>query len=169
MTLLLRSLQTILYGLFQPKIKRSDETVSFTFRVLPIDIDIMWHMNHARYLNYMEAVRWNYLLRSGILKHTMKEKWLLPISKFQIEYLRPLKLWQKFTITAQLVRTDDKWLIIYHEVSANDKLVARALLRGMVKKHRTTIPPSELAKRIGHSAPEEPAKVTAWVDNFMQD
>jgi len=126
-------------------------------------------MNNAVYLNYLEAVRWAFLKRSGILRMSVKEGWMLPISKIEIQYLRQLKLWQKFTVTVQVVRTETKWTYVYHEIFSGEKMIARAMLRGTVRRGRETVSGEELVAKLNYKPAEGRADINAWLDKFAQD
>lgn len=42
---------------WRPRLTELDDDVAESFLVKPTDIDVFRHMNHARYLRYMEAAR----------------------------------------------------------------------------------------------------------------
>ncbi len=58
------------------------------------------HMNHARYFNYLEAVRWDLQIRSGFLRLALKNGWIGPLASVQMDFYRPLTLFQKLLAEA---------------------------------------------------------------------
>lgn len=150
MTLFLRATQMIVQHGLKSKLHTISEPISNNFRVLPIDIDVYRHMNNAKYLNYMESSRWGLMTRCGLLKTAIKNKWTAPIRSIDIEYYRPLKLWQHFELQTQFVGFDEKWFYMTQRFFSEKKEMARAFVRGTVRRGRTNVPPSEyLATFVG--------------------
>ena len=149
MTLFIRSLQTLTRSLFREKITDINHVTCHTFRVLPIDIDVYRHMNHAKYLNYLEAARWDLQVRSGFLKLALRKGWIGPLGHVQLDYYRPLTLFQKFEVTTQFIAFEDKWLYILQRVWSKDKEVARALVKSTIRKGRTNITPEQYLDPLG--------------------
>lgn len=108
MTLFIRTIQTLLRSLAREKMTDINQKTSHKFRVLPIDIDVYRHMNHAKYLNYLEAARWDLQVRSGFLKLALSKGWIGPLSHVQVDYYRPLKVFQKFEVTTQFIAFEEK-------------------------------------------------------------
>jgi len=173
MTLLLRTLQTMIASLFKKPINNINKVTKHHFRVLPIDLDIYRHMNHAKYLNYLEAARWDLQVRSGFLKLALKKGWIGPLSQVQIEYYRPLTLFQKFEVTTQLVAFEEKWLYILQRVWKTDiqgkKEVARALFRSTIRKGRENITPDQYIDPLGFDrhALRMPEDLKDWLAQRM--
>ena len=158
-------MQALLRAWRRPPIKDVNEVTSHKFRVLPIDLDVYMHMNHAKYLNYLEAARWDLQVRSGFLRLALKNKWIGPLGHVQIDYYRPLVFFQEFEIKTQFVAFEEKWLYIVQRIWSNDKEVARALVRSTIRKGRLNIPPEEYLVPLGFKLEElEVAKdIEEWV------
>ena len=166
MVLLMRSIQTVVRSSFQEKVKRLSDSTTESFRVLPFDIDIYRHMNHARYLTYMEAARWGLQQKSGFLNLALKKGWIAPVSCLSIEYFRPLRLFQEFRIISQFVKVEEKWFYVLHRVWSGEKEVARALLKATIRKRRENIPPPVYLKALGFNQSDVrcPEDVREWVN-----
>jgi len=149
MTLLIRSIQTLIRSFFRPAIKDINEITQHKFRVLPIDLDVYWHMNHAKYLNYLEAARWDLQVRSGFLKLALKKGWIGPLGHVQIDYYRPLKVFQRFEVTTQFIGFEEKWLYIVQRIWSEDKEIARALIKSTIRKGKQNIVPNEYLTPLG--------------------
>ena len=169
MTLYLRMLKTILSSFFKPKMNSATMIIEDHFRVLPFDIDVYRHMNNAKYLNYMEAVRWGLMLRTGFLKASIKRGWIGPIAAMYIEYFRPLGLGQKFTLTTQFIHFEETRFFVLHRFWSKEKEVARAMVKGTVRKGRTNIPPGEYLGVLGldSSKPEVDSEIQEWLKKYL--
>ncbi len=149
MTLIIRSIQALVRSAFRKPITDINHITKHEFRVLPIDIDIYRHMNHAKYLNYLEAARWDLQLRSGFLKLAFKNGWIGPLGHVQLDYYRPLTVFQKFEVTTQFIGFEEKWLYILQRVWSKDKEVARALIKSTIRKGRDNIRPDQYLDPLG--------------------
>lgn len=174
MTLFLRTLQTLTRSLMRKPITDINEVTKHRFRVLPIDIDVYRHMNHAKYLNYLEAARWDFQVRSGFLKLALKKGWIGPLAQVQIEYFRPLTLFRLFEVTTQFVAFEDKWLHILQRVWFFDeqgqrKEAARALFKSTIRKGRLNIPPDQYIDPLGFKRQElkAPEDLKDWLTQRM--
>ncbi|NIP81763.1 MAG: thioesterase, partial [Gemmatimonadetes bacterium] len=56
---------------FKPRLDRLEEGVEVAFRVWPLDLDVNLHMNNAKYIVAMEAARWAFLVRAGLLRRAL--------------------------------------------------------------------------------------------------
>lgn len=169
MTLFFRCLQILGGALFKARVSSTSEIVANSFRVLPIDLDFYRHMNNAKYLNYMEAVRWGFMLRCGFLKASIQYGWIGPVASMHIEYYRPLTLFHKFTLTTQYVHFEENWFFVMHRFWSRDKEMARAIVKGTVRKGRQNIPPSEYLKAIDMSETKlfiDP-DISDWVERHI--
>lgn len=165
MTLFLRTLQTLSGSIFKRRIQRADEVIRHSFRVLPIDLDLYRHMNHAKYLNYLEAARWDLQVRSGFLKLALKRGWIGPIASVHIAYFRPLNLFQRFEITTQFIGFEEKWFYILQRIWLGEKEACRALIRGTVRQGRSNVSSAVYLAELGFDPNhmEIPPEVVDWV------
>ena len=170
MTLYLRTAQTLTTALFKEPMKDINEVLEHQFRVLPIDIDVYGHMNHAKYLNYLEAARWDLQYRSGFLKIALKKGWIGPLSHVELDYYRPLKAFDKFKITTQFIAFEEKWLYIFQRVWKGEKEAARAFIKSTIRKGRENIPPETYLEPLGFK-PEQlqiPDELQSWVSEKLK-
>ncbi len=169
MTLLIRSIQCLFRAFLNKKITDINTITKHDFRVLPTDLDAYMHMNHARYFNYLEAVRWDLQIRSGFLKLALKKGWIGPLANVQVDFYRPLKLFQKFTITTQFIAFEHKWVYIFQQIWCDDKEMARALIKSTIRKGRQNIPPSEYLSPLGfnHEDLKVPEEIKEWLEKRM--
>ena len=66
------------------------KTFRYALEVRGYELDSFGHVNHAVYLNYMEAARWKMLQEVGILHEQIVRDQLFPvITGIEIKYRRP--------------------------------------------------------------------------------
>jgi YbgC/YbaW family acyl-CoA thioester hydrolase len=168
--MILRSALAVVRQSSRPGIGNVAEWTSERFRVGLTDIDLFRHLNHARYLNYMEVARWGLMARSGFLRLSIRRGWIAPLRAVQVEYYRPLTLGRRFEIRTRFVRFEERWFHIVHRVFSADKEMARALIRGTVRKGRENVAPDEYLAPLGfHPADARiPDDVAEWVERKMR-
>lgn len=124
--------------------------------VLPNDLDLNMHMNNGRYLTVMDLGRIEFILRNGLLKLSRKHKWMPIAGAINIEYLRPLKLWQKYTINTQCIAWDEKWFYLAQKFMSNDKIVARAVVKALFRGRDTSVAPLDIIRMLDHDEEVKP-------------
>lgn len=126
----------------KPKKLHFNQPVRSDFYVLPTDLDTNIHMNNGRYLTLMDLGRLDFIHKIGLLKLVNKNRWTPIVGAEQIKFLRPLKLFQKFTIVTKIEYWDEKWFILSQNFESNGKEVAHALVRGVFRKRRINVEPA---------------------------
>jgi YbgC/YbaW family acyl-CoA thioester hydrolase len=143
-----------------------DDDVAERFLVKPTDMDVFRHVNHARYLRYMEAARWGLMARCGFLRVAFRRRWVAPLRTVHIEYFRPLSLGQRFEVRTRFIHFEERWYYVLHRVFVGEKEAARALIQGTVRRGRENVPPEEYLAPLGMdpSGARVPADVADWID-----
>jgi YbgC/YbaW family acyl-CoA thioester hydrolase len=163
--------QAFAQGLTRPKIKDPNESSVYHFRVLPTDIDTYRHMNNSKYLNYMEAARWSYMAKAGLLKVALKRGWIAPIAKIEIKFQRPLKMLQKFEVDVRFIKADSRWFYVYQEFRSNERVVARAMVKSTFRSKEGNVTPEVYLGSVGFSADAviTPELLKPWLENFSNN
>ncbi|WP_258103607.1 acyl-CoA thioesterase [Marinoscillum sp. MHG1-6] len=78
-----------------------------------LDCEGLNYMANSRYLFYMDLIRFEILFRSKLFENTYKKGVYAVLASQKIIYKKPLKRWDKFTITLVLEGWDDKY--VYHK------------------------------------------------------
>lgn len=153
MTLFLRCLKAFILGLFQERLAHVTDPVEMVFRVWPIDIDLLRHMNNAKYLNYMQAGRLLLQVRTGFLWAGLKQGWIAPVSKVEIEFHRPLRLFQKFSLTTEISKAEKNFLTIDQTFNSRGKRIASARVTVAIRKAKAVVAPKEYLGMLGYEVP----------------
>lgn len=121
------------------------------------EIDIMGHVNNAKYLEYMEWSREDWYNQAGLPFDVFTEMGIGTVTvNINIDYIKELLLGEEITITTEPVRRGNTSLVLKHEIyNKQDELVTKALVTGVIidfHKRKSTPLPKELA---GQFPPQE--------------
>lgn len=122
------------------------------------EIDMMGHVNNAKYLEYMEWSREDWYNRVGLPFDAFTEMGIGTVTvNIQIDYIKELRLGEEITITTEPVRKGNTSFVLKHEIYNNqDEVVTKALVTGVIidfQKRKSTPLPTKLANQF--SAQEE--------------
>jgi acyl-CoA thioesterase FadM len=142
-------LRIILIFLKKPFMKPAGvyDTISCEMRVLPTDLDILWHVNNGMYFSYMDFGRWTMVFRNGIFDQCKSHGWYAVVASQTIKFKRSLLPWVKFRIETKTVAQDDKYFFIQQKFFAKGELMATGLVKvRFMKKKGGTVSPEEMLK-----------------------
>lgn len=168
MNLLLRLFLVVFQAFFRPKIGFFNASV-VTFRVLPNDLDLNLHMTNSRYLSVMDLGRVDLLIRSGLSKHLLHEKWQAVLGSAHIRFRRSLKPFQKYQLKTQLISMDDKWFYIEQRFESDGQLIAYGLVKAVFVGKKGSIPVRQVIDicKLDHPIPSMKESITLW--NQMEE
>ena len=150
-------------------------------RVWPTDLDSNIHMNNGRYLSIMDLGRLDLMVRLGLMRHVLRQKWMPVLSAATIRYRLSLNPFQKFRLDTKIAWWDDKWFYIEQRFiicgGQKDGVVAAiSFVKGSFysKKTKSTIPTQDLISLLhlnDTDIPEQPAFVKSWqiAENDLRD
>lgn len=143
----------------------SDDSV-VDFRVWLTDVDASI-MNHAAVMTVMETGRLDLMVRSGFLGLVLERGWYIASRGITVQFLRPLKLFQKARLITRVSHVSADWIYIEHQVVRDGKVAAVALVQSAVKAGRERVDYEEIATTLGIGPlPRERSQV---VDDFERD
>ena len=126
------------------------------WRVLPNDLDFSLHMNNARYLSLMDLGRVDLLARLGLVRLAFRGHWMPVLGAVTIRYHRPLGPFDRYELASRLLGWDEKWFYIEQRFEAGDKLIARAVVKGLFRAPDGSIPSAAVLAHVGHAEPSPP-------------
>ncbi len=132
MNLIFRMLWVIVRSYFLKRIEMDRVTSSLSLRVLPNDIDINFHMNNGRYLTICDLNRVDVFARSGLLKAMFKRNWIPVIAEHTMTYKKPLNIFQRYEVSLEMVRWDEKFFYMTHTFTVGERVVAEGTSKGCV-------------------------------------
>ncbi len=135
-------------AVFRQKIGALDESV-LKLRVWPNEADVS-NVSQSVYPLYMELGRWDWVLRVGLAKVMWKERCIGLLGGQAIQFLKPLKRFQAFTLRSRFIGWDEKWSFFEQKIESEGRLYAvchaRIVFIGRDKKRVT---PSKLSAIVG--------------------
>jgi acyl-CoA thioesterase FadM len=127
-----------------------DESV-VRFLVSPQDLDAYLHMNNGRYLAIMDLGRLDLMIRNGILKTCLKQRWQPVVAGATIQYRKVLFPFSFFHLQTRLIGWKGKWLYIAEAFNREGREVAQALVKMAVLGSRgQKIAIRDLAEAVGY-------------------
>lgn len=129
MNLWFRLLHLLLCSFFRPRLDAPFGVSRLPFRVLPNDLDSNLHMTNGRYWNIFDLGRLDLILRMGLGRVALREKWAPIVGAGTIQFRRELKPFQRFTLETRLVGWVGTRVIMEQRVLlGEEKIATRALL-----------------------------------------
>lgn len=163
MHMILRTILIFLKKSFLKKVHFGEKTV-ISMRVLPVDLDLLWHVNNGVYFSFMDFGRWDAVFRNGSYDLCKKMGWYAVVAGETIRFKKSLKLWDKFQLETQITGHDDKYFFIQQKFLKNGELMATGMVKvRFLKKKGGTVPTEELLKCIGeHAIPDARELSDQW-------
>jgi acyl-CoA thioesterase FadM len=116
------------------------------FTVLPHDLDTNLHMNNGRYLTIMDLGRTDALLRSGLFRKLVSEKWMPVIAGISMIYRRSLAPFERYRLDTRLIGWDEKWIYMEQAfVRKNGDVAARAFVKATFLKKGVRVASADIA------------------------
>lgn len=160
MNLWFRLLHLLLCSLSRPKLEAPFGVSRLQLRVLPNDLDSNLHMTNGRYWNIFDLGRLDLILRMGLGRVALREKWAPIVGAGTIQFRRELKPFQRFTLETRLVGWVGSRGIMEQRVliGPEQKIATRALLVTGIydRRARQFLGMPKMMEAIGVVAPPSP-------------
>jgi acyl-CoA thioesterase FadM len=164
MNLWLRLLWLLLTTPFRPKLKPPFEPSVLSFRVWFHDLDTSLHMNNGRYWSLMDLGRTDLMLRTGLWRTILRERWVPVVNSGMIRFRRELRLFRPFRIETAILCWTESWLVMQHRVVSRGRdgseiVAAVALVRAGLydRGGKSFVPIARLMGEMGLSVESPPA------------
>ena len=127
---------------------------SIPIKVRYSDLDAQWHVNHTRFLTYMEQARLEYLQHLGLFDGKSFLDLRMIIADVHVSYLAPIELGQKVRVGTRTVKIGTKSIAFDYvlEDENSSKVFAKGEVISVAYNFRTqeTVPvPNEWRIKIG--------------------
>jgi acyl-CoA thioesterase FadM len=135
------------------------------FRCLPTDLDVLRHMNNAKYFSLMDLARVDLMIRSGLSRTIAKQRWYPVVASETIRFFRSLTLFQTFNVETTVLGWDDHAFLIAQRFVTPSAVAADAVVRArFLKRAGGTVTTAEFLSAAGvHAAsPVLPDWVAEW-------
>ncbi|CAO2602050.1 Protein THEM6 [Lemmus lemmus] len=150
--------------LLQPRVRDLLAEQRYAGRVLPSDLDLLLHMNNARYLREADVARAAHLTRSGVLGALRDLGAHSVLAASCARYRRSLRLFEPFEVRTRLLGWDDRAFYLEARfVSLRDSFLC-ALLRS--RQHVLGTTPDRVVQHLCKrrvEPPELPEDLKHWI------
>jgi YbgC/YbaW family acyl-CoA thioester hydrolase len=162
---ILKLTSTLFRAKYREKLTPQDKSI-IKCRAGLMDIDVFLELNNARYFNYMELGRWDYIYRSGFLSMMKEKKWAATVGGASIRYRRRIPFLSRFTLTTQLICHDGRWFYILQETYMKDKICSSALMKVGAVSNKGLVSTEEIMHYLNFPdwKPAIPQWVNAWIE-----
>ena len=144
MHMMFRTIWAFLTRSFLQKSHINERTV-ISMRVLPTDLDLLWHVNNGVYFSLMDFGRWDAIFRNGVYDAATKNGWYSVVAGETIKFKKSLELWDKFELETEIVGNDDKYFFIQQKFLRKGDLMATGLVKvRFLKRKGGTVSPTEV-------------------------
>lgn len=101
-----------------------------TIKVRGYHLDVYQHVNNARYLEFLEEARWQWLEEAGAFNWLQEQQLAFVVVNININYRRPAVLGDVLAIHSEITQLNGKSCIITQRVTleGSETLVADAAL-----------------------------------------
>lgn len=119
------------------------------FSVRSTDLDFIGHVNNAKYLEYMEWARFDWIWQTGLTLDELRRRAIMPVvANININYRKELRIREQVIAKTSAVKVGEKSFVIRHELfNQKDQLVADADVTMVMidaSSRRSTEIPAEL-------------------------
>lgn len=163
----LRVLRTRLRGF--PKGRPTAWSIFRTpFRVTPLDLDQLGHMNNGRYLTILDLGRMDLMLTSGLWSKCKELGWYPVVAAQTISYRKSLHPAERFDVVTKLLGIEDRWVFMEQSFCIGDEVHAQAIVKArFLKRSGGGVPAEELLAVVGPTPEgrEVPGWVHTWSDS----
>ena len=173
MNLWLRFLHLIVASFFRSRLDPVSDASRLGFRVWPHDLDLSMHVNNSRYWALMDLGRLDLIIRSGLWRSVVRNRWAPIVTAARIRFRRELTPFRRFRIETRIVAWTDTFVVMEHRVlkggrSGRDIVSAVALAStGLYdRKAKSFVPVERLFAELGLEvlpSPEPSPDVAAFL------
>ena len=157
---LLRNLLTIVRALRHHRSAGPQSRTLVHFRVTPFDTGIAT-LKSDRYLQMAESAQLDYVIRTGLLRLMLRQRYSFVNASQLVRFARPVRLFDRVAVTSQVVYADARCAYFHHVFSVRSALHAEVFVKMKFKKGTLTIVPAEL---LGAFPDPKPMLLQHWDD-----
>lgn len=125
-------------------------------RVWPNDLDPNLHMNNGRFLTLMDLGRFDLILRTGLGRICLKNRWRPLVGSVKIQFRRSIGPFKRFELKTRILSWDDKWIHMEQCFITHPREAARARLRFLFSGPNGKVPTSAILKELNFEGDPPP-------------
>lgn len=142
-----------------------EDTARVRTIALPNDLDFNMHVNNGRYLSLMDLGRIDFIVRAGLLRTLVKNRWSPVIGGTIVRYRFSLRAFDKFDIVTRVIGWDDKWFYFDQRLETEAGPAAIALAKALFREKSGTVSPARVLSAVGINRPSSALDktLTQWL------
>lgn len=92
------------------------------------EVDTIGHVNNAKYLEYMEWGRFDWIIQSGLTLEELKRREIMPVVvNINVNYRKEVRMGEVIKVVSKPLRLGSKSMVVRHELyNGKDQLVCDA-------------------------------------------
>jgi len=137
------------------------------FRCLPTDLDLNGHLTNSRFHTFMDQVRFDFMLRSGIWRQLRAANTWPVLGSSSIRFRKSVRPWQRFEVTVRILSWDERWIYMGHCLIADAEAAAIAIVKTALVDKNGRIPPERFAALMQQAGPRPPLEGLASAQNSL--
>ncbi|WP_229908103.1 acyl-CoA thioesterase [Comamonas sp. JC664] len=138
----------MLSSLWKPEMRVDALTSTLEQRVLLNDLDLNLHMNNGRFLTVCDLNRVDLFIRTGLLSLMLQQKWAPIIVRHTMDYKKPLRPFQKYTVSMTIERWDEKHFYATHQFISRGKVVAEGESTAVLLGREGVVSPAKVIEAV---------------------
>ncbi len=92
------------------------------------EVDTIGHVNNAKYLEYMEWGRFDWIIQSGLTLEELRRREIMPVVvNINVNYRKEVRMGEVIKVVSKPLRLGSKSMVVRHELyNGKDQLVCDA-------------------------------------------
>lgn len=174
MNLWFRLLGYLLTVWLRPRLTPPFDPSRLRFRVWPSDIDFNLHMTNARFLAVSDFGRIDLIVRTGLFRAALKNRWAPIVSYAAVVFRRELRIWRSFELETRIRYWDETVTVfehcIRHRSGANSGTVAALALSAASlydRRNKRFVSVEEMQAAVGLEEIVPSPPITPEIESFI--
>ncbi len=128
------------------------ETTKISMRVMPMDLDFLFHVNNGVYFSYLDHGRMDMIFRNGIYEVCRENSWYGVVASESMKFYKSLKMFNKFEIETTGRGFDNKYFFVHQKIISQGKVMASAIVKiRFLKKSGGAVSPQEIFNKLNQT------------------
>ncbi|WP_201632720.1 acyl-CoA thioesterase [Psychrobacter immobilis] len=131
------------------------------------DLDPMLEMNNGRVLTVYDIGRTDFIIRTGLGRLLLKQRWGMVVAGSTIQYRKRIRLLDIITIRTHIVGIDERWIYLEHSMWVKGKPCSSMLLRTGVTEGGKVVDTARVLEGLGRADLKLPPTgyVAEWIES----
>ena len=138
-----RNLLTVFFAIFKKDALILSAGCTCQFLVTPFDVGLKT-LKSDKYFQLAESAQIDFGIRSGFLKRMRHAKCAMVNVSQEIQFSKPIKLFDMVQVRTHIVATDQQFIHFEHTYWVREQLCSTVKIKAKLKAGRMTVPANQL-------------------------